>query len=287
MSFGLPGCYRLRGTAITPRELDQLLDELPSVVPLAEVELALAEGRKPPAGAVLTFDDGYREHLDLVAPLLTAKGLEATFYLTSGHHAAAERVHAVDAWYWLLDHAHRPAGVLRLPGGGSVQFRLDRLSGKKDLVRGPAKQLLLESSIEQQQRMVGSLVEAVDVALPADLAKDLYMTRAGWGRLAAMGHRVGAHGLTHQRLTQLTPEAVIAEVATSMALAREPVSFSYPDGAMNDQVVSVLRGAGVVSAVTCEPGRVTRDTFLLRLPRQFVRPDDCHPGVPAGHGGDR
>jgi peptidoglycan/xylan/chitin deacetylase (PgdA/CDA1 family) len=70
MSFGVPDCYRMRGTALTVAELERVLDEAGPIVPLEAVERALNAGETLPAGYVLTFDDGYREHLDVVTPLL-------------------------------------------------------------------------------------------------------------------------------------------------------------------------------------------------------------------------
>jgi peptidoglycan/xylan/chitin deacetylase (PgdA/CDA1 family) len=49
-------------------------------------ELADGGGGPPPPGtAVLTFDDGWRDALTVVAPLLERAGVRATFYVNPGH----------------------------------------------------------------------------------------------------------------------------------------------------------------------------------------------------------
>ena len=103
-SFGLPSCYRLRGTSLTPAEWYRVVEHSQPIVPLADVERALATRGPLPTGSVLTFDDGYREHVDLVAPMLRDLGLSATFYVASGLHGEGRKVAAVDAWYLSLIH---------------------------------------------------------------------------------------------------------------------------------------------------------------------------------------
>ena len=43
-----------------------------------------AEGGPAPAGVLLTFDDGLRDHVDYVLPALQARGLFGLFYVSSG-----------------------------------------------------------------------------------------------------------------------------------------------------------------------------------------------------------
>jgi len=50
----------------------------------AEELLGLGDRPPPPGTAVLTFDDGFRSWLTLVAPLLNRMGVRATFYVCPG-----------------------------------------------------------------------------------------------------------------------------------------------------------------------------------------------------------
>jgi peptidoglycan/xylan/chitin deacetylase (PgdA/CDA1 family) len=87
--------------------------------------------------------------------------------------------------------------------------------------------------------------------------------------------RVGAHSVSHPRLTQVADDALRAEVQGSVDAVRQLgglVAFAYPDGACDERVEAVVRKAGVSSAVTCDPGVVTRGVNLQRLPRRFVLP---------------
>ena len=272
-AFDLPSCYRIRGTALTVDELVRVIEGVGRILPLDAVEQALARGDDPPAGAVLTFDDGYREHLDVVAPLLAERGVSATFYVATGLHGEGADLAAVDAWYWLLDHAVGRVARVPLPGGGEHQGRIDTYEGKAAWVRGEPKAVLLEATAVQQALMLEALAESVECALPYDLAARLYLRTSEWAALVGLGMRVGAHSVSHPWLTRVENDALQTEVNESVDALRwlgGPVAFAYPDGAYDERVVREVRRAAVSSSVTCEQGVVKRGADLMRLPRLFV-----------------
>jgi peptidoglycan/xylan/chitin deacetylase (PgdA/CDA1 family) len=272
-AFDLPSTYRMRGTAITRSELARVVEEAAPILPLDAVELALARGEDPPVGAVLTFDDGYREHLDVVAPLLSACGASATFYVTTGIHGAGTDVAVVDAWYWVLDHATEREARVSLPNGGEFRSPVDTLAGKRAWVGGDPKAALLAATARQQAAMIAELAASAGCSLPADLAARLYLRPNEWSSLVRLGMRIGAHSVRHPRLTQVDDEELHAEVHDSVDAVRSlgtPVAFAYPDGAHDARVVGVTRTSSVSSAVTCEPGVVRRGWDSMRLPRFFV-----------------
>jgi peptidoglycan/xylan/chitin deacetylase (PgdA/CDA1 family) len=235
----------------------------------------LSRGDEPPSGAVVTFDDGYREHLDIVAPLLGARGATGTFYIATGLHGDGGAVAAVDAWYWLLDHAERGAACVPLPNGDAFRGRFDTAEGKAAWVGGHPKAALLAASPADQRRMLDALAESSGAALPSDLAARLYLTAAEWRSLVGLGMRVGAHSVSHPMLTQVGEEELNREVGESVraiAAVCSPVAFAYPDGAFDGGVSAKVRIAGVSSAVTCETGHLVRASDPMRLPRVFVAP---------------
>lgn len=271
-AFGLPSSYRLRGTALTPEELERKLDAAPTILPLTAVEDALLADAEPPPGVVLTFDDGYREHLDVIAPMLRARGASATFYVMTGIHGAGRDVAAVDAWYWILDHARRAELRTQLPDGTRFAARCDTREAKLAWVVGTAKRALLGANAAQQTSMLGELAESADCEIPADLAAQLYMSPTDWRRLVEQGMRVGAHSVTHARLTSLQDQDLEREVAESteaISHLGQPATFAYPDGDLDDRIHARV-AARSVSAVTCVPGTVRVGTDRARLPRMFV-----------------
>jgi len=74
---------------VSPRtfveQLDMIADSGLRVVPLRHLVASLRGGPALPArSAVLTFDDGYADFAATVAPLLAARGLPSTLYVTTG-----------------------------------------------------------------------------------------------------------------------------------------------------------------------------------------------------------
>ncbi|MET7599241.1 MULTISPECIES: polysaccharide deacetylase family protein [unclassified Streptomyces] len=81
---------------VSPRtfveHLDMIADSGLRVIPLRQLVAALLGGPPvPPRSAVLTFDDGYADFASTVAPLLAARGLGSTLYVTTGALSTAGR----------------------------------------------------------------------------------------------------------------------------------------------------------------------------------------------------
>jgi peptidoglycan/xylan/chitin deacetylase (PgdA/CDA1 family) len=70
------------------RQLDLLLDSGRQVVTVSDlVDRVSSHQPSPRALAAITFDDGFKDTLDVAAPMLKERGLTATAYLTTGYLA--------------------------------------------------------------------------------------------------------------------------------------------------------------------------------------------------------
>lgn len=102
------------------------------------------------------------------------------------------------------------------------------------------------------------------------------MTAADVKSLAAAGHEVGAHTVTHPSLPALPAEEVRYEVAESKRFLEELLgqavtSFAYPKGAWNGEIRRAVEAAGYRQAVTTRRGFVAPPLDPLTLPRLAVR----------------
>ncbi len=109
-------------------------------------------------------------------------------------------------------------------------------------------------------------VEAVDRA-----PEDRSMTWAQLHELLRAGHEIGAHSVTHRKLTMLDAAAMQAEVrlckeALERGLGRAVELFCYPAGAYNAAVRRAVAESGYRAACTVAPGanRTGADPFTLR-----------------------
>ncbi|WP_224242054.1 polysaccharide deacetylase family protein [Hyalangium gracile] len=281
-AFGRPSCYRLRGTALTPAEFSRLMDSGP-LRSLEEVLEALETGEQPPPGYVLTFDDGYREWIHHVAPVLEARRAFATFLVCPAFvQEKTAQPHPVDLFYWLLDHARYPRFEFRLLDGTLASGTLESDAGKAAIITGDLKRRVANGLPGEPEETLRLLANALRVEPPAELVQSLYPTEAELRALASAGHLLGGHGTSHRHLTKMDAPGAFAEISASMSwIARlsgtHPVPFAYPDGAFDSETEQLVRAAGATCALTCIPGPVTRECGLFRMPREFITPS--HPWI--------
>ena len=274
-AFGLPNCYRIRGTAWTENEFEHFIQGCVDNIPLDKIELALEETSKIPLGTVITFDDGYKEHKDIVCPILQKYGCTATFYVATGIHASSHKTAPVDAWYWLLDHAIHPNIEIRFPSGNRYTSSLDCLEDKIQWVQGAPKKDFLEACVSEQQEIISLLEKVVQTTLPHDLNEQLYLHPNDWKYLVDQGMRIGAHSISHPRLSQISACERKKEIDCSIDTIEKlcsSVTFAYPDGAYDEAVVAYMKTTRARSSVTCVQGLIQKTTSLHQIPRIFMKP---------------
>jgi peptidoglycan/xylan/chitin deacetylase (PgdA/CDA1 family) len=224
----------------------------------------------------LTFDDGYREWSELVAPSLRAADATATFFVTAGLHRGG-RPHAIDAYYWLLDHAVSAAWEVTLPDGQPAAGDLRTIAGKQALVTSsPIKRAIVTGNAEVQAVVLAAVAAATRCEPPHALAAELYMEETRWRSLALAG-TIGAHGVKHRPWTllddrELRDELLVGREVLVAATGASVEFVAYPDGACDSRVAAATRAAGYRAAVLAGDGEVGD---LFALPRVFRRMRGC------------
>jgi peptidoglycan/xylan/chitin deacetylase (PgdA/CDA1 family) len=235
------------------------------VVSLDEGLRRLSLGKLERPLLAITFDDGYRDNLDLALPVLTELGLPATVFVTTdclehGQPLWPDRVRA--AIYGA------PVGAEILLGDRTATIPADR-SGRIALM----KRVLAHAKTlpgEAREGFLSSLPRPVTNHPAPRLMLDWDEARA----LAAAGVSIGSHTLSHPILTRLDESDARNEIEHSRALierklGRECHWFAYPNGTASDFSdihVAQLVNAGYVGAVTTLRGvnRPGADPFRLR-----------------------
>jgi peptidoglycan/xylan/chitin deacetylase (PgdA/CDA1 family) len=243
-----------------------------NVVPLGPALEALAAGRPlPPRAVALSWDDGYRDGLELVAPLLERFQLPATFFLVPGLLSGEVR-----AWWellgWAFAHSLRPTvswdGRV-LPVGGRA--------GRRSL-RWLGRQLQAHSRAVRDQR-VAELLEQLEPAGELD-DRTLFLDWAGARTLVARGFAVGSHSMHHAILGHEQLDEQRHDLAASRAQLEQrlevPVSlFAYPSGQPGDYDADTVRAvatAGYRHAFTTRAGWNRPTTPVLEAHRILVEP---------------
>lgn len=93
--------------------------------------------------------------------------------------------------------------------------------------------------------------------------------------LPACGISIGAHGMTHRRLSGLSYDDMSSEILRSRDIIRNNINrkvfeFSYPHGAFNKKAVEVLRNNDFTCACSSLHGINGRDADLFALKRTEI-----------------
>ena len=255
---------------LDPATFDAQLDAITRMatpVGWPAVAEALRGGPSLPRDAVLlTFDDGLRDHHDVVLPRLAARGLPAIFFvlareprdgLTDGHRlhvllgtrSAATLHEEVIARLGVADRRRYAAleEAMRRAGPSDPDDIWKRpLQRALAPVAGPILRELVEGSIGPER----------------ELAAALYLDPLQRAELVSAGMTLGGHGVDHVWLDHVGPAAVHGEVRRSAALLAEhgpgPWPFAYPYGGVPRGAATVLRRHGFAAAFTTTSGSTDR-----------------------------
>lgn len=248
----------------------RVLDRIANVVPLEDALHALAGGRPlPPRAVALTFDDGYRDNLELAAPVLRRYGMPATIYLVPGFLSGEQH-----AWWERLGWAI-----------GRARGRRVRLSGH-DLVLGGDGNLAALRAVEtivkrmthdDRMRAVEQLVEDLRPG-GAYRPDELFLDWDAARRLAPAGMTVGSHTLAHAILGRETAADQRADLRESRRLLQRELSaevatLAYPNGTPADYDESTFAAAheaGYSHAVTAWGGPVSAGVQPYEICRTMV-----------------
>lgn len=216
--------------------------------------------------AVLTFDDGYRDNYEHAATILERHGARGTFFVAADFVAGRAPL-----WY---DRAAVAVAVL-------APAELDEAAQRVGVrALGDAKRgaMLVRAWVEALKRVEpaarSALIEAWETRgrAPSLATRFAPMTPAQVGELAARGHEIGAHSLSHAMLPQCSDVELANELERSRAQIAGwcggPVdSFCYPDGAHDERVVAATARAGFRLACTTRAPFGAETLDRLRIPR--------------------
>jgi peptidoglycan/xylan/chitin deacetylase (PgdA/CDA1 family) len=218
--------YLERGTAVRKRTFSAQLAAIASFADVVAEDVALgvcAGAMRLERPAVwLTFDDGYRDALQLSSEVHAA-----TVCVTT---SAARWPLPHDAWYAVLLAAGRSRGGLEL-GHGRFDFDLTTRDGRARLVNGPERRCYLRAPLETREALLLALSQALD-ASPAAVGP--YLDDEGLRSLVRAGWTVGSHGVTHAPYDTITRDQAEGEAARSRehlrAIGLSARTLALPDG---------------------------------------------------------
>ncbi|MDH5648407.1 MAG: polysaccharide deacetylase family protein [Gammaproteobacteria bacterium] len=238
------------------------------VISMTELVGRLESGSVEGDEVVLTFDDGLRNNVTNVYPILHDMNIPATYYV-------CPQLVTDGVWIWNLDVRERLKFIENTSGPKLIDELIERTGGKscsKDRHESIVEWLKTLKP-DQRNELHDLIIRESRNYQPTEYSRtnnDL----ANWDELRKMDSNIitiGSHTSTHPILTTLTEEQLETEIGGSRKLLEEklqrPVDFfSYPNGSNSDAVVDVVK-RHYKSAVLAEYGYVKSDFDLFRLKR--------------------
>jgi len=219
------------------------------VVAIDELRDALERGDPiPPRTVLLTFDDGYRDNLEVVAPILQEYRLPAALYLATGYVTDGENQWA-DQLYVAIRRRRRDH--LDLDGVG--QFDLGRPEAREAAYRAIAQRLLVADrpSREQTLRRISEQLMLDSRSIRQTLTWEEVRRLADQNPLLTLG----VHTADHLDLSSVTVNDAMRQIRRSVVefetrLGRLPRHFSFPYSRSVQEICRRLPELGISTAMT-------------------------------------
>ena len=252
--------------------------------------LSYLEGDATPASedAILTFDDGLRDHYEWVLPELQERNLWGLFFVSGPIKDTLLPVHRIHSMLGRADPKDLAAAL------DDIVDRSDVRDGRIDEFRRMYSQNDSTGSVQRFKRTLNYLVpydrlpgifdeleDRVSGARRID-PTEFYMTRDQVAELSDAGMLVGGHTVSHPVLSRLSTDSQREEIHQSLEFVRDvadpPVrTFAYPYGGtevFTETTIEILQTADCDIAFTTEAGDISPDvlrTTPLTVPRR-----DCN-----------
>jgi len=236
-------------------------------VSLDQVQAALEGGQAlPPRPVLVTFDDAYRNNLEVAKPILEELGIPMTLFAPTGFIGQSQ-------CYWLEELEWRVAWspTVAVPWGRELLWL--RTPAERRWAFGKISKGLMELAPAERQRAW----EEIQRQLPCQDKVVPQEPRLTWEELRTLsqaGAAIGSHGASHSLLPRLPAEEVKRELGDSKRelearLGIRVQAFAYPNGSWDAEVRQLAEQEGYACAFTGQPGTNGRDMdryLLNRIP---------------------
>lgn len=226
----------------------------------------------------LTFDDGYRDNYELALPVLQAFGATATFFIPTGYIDKPQ----LPPWDQVALMVHSTS-QRTIYVNGLFNFEQDIDPNDQQLaVNALTSRYKALRSSEDASAYLTALAQATDYKATSTSNTDLWMTWDMIRELRKAGMDIGGHTVNHPKLSSLTREEQLFEIAGCMdrlhqELGERPDTFAYPfgsDDSFTQDTQSMVAAQGFKYAFSLMGGRVKPGDAVnpYSIPRMAVGP---------------
>lgn len=282
---------RIKGLELAgfERQLDHLSDRFEIVTMEDVISAAAGDHELPGKAALLTFDDGYAEHYDLVFPILHDRGLQGSFFppvapvvdrtlldvnrvhfILASAESSAQLATAIDD---AVAHAGDAEGLSSVADYRAEWAHPNRFDDAETIYVKRMLQTALPEAF--RAKLTGQLFARFVTNDETEFAAELYISSSQALEMVDGGMHLGSHGRSHVWLNHADHQTRVAEVEGSMSFLSDigmPIDdhwvMCYPYGGWDDGLVELLdqRGCSIGLTTRVDTARIGSD-HRLTLPR--------------------
>lgn len=267
----------------------QQFQRLGTVISVDQLLSSLESGEVlPPNSVLLSFDDGYREHFDVVTELLVDAGVTAAFYPPA---LAIERRVLLDVnkVHFLLASTSTDALVRQIDtfvdanqGATDILTKSEyhrtwAIANRWDDAETIYVKRMLQAGLPEESRaeLADALFSKYVTSDSRAFADELYLNVSQLQSMHAAGMHIGSHTVSHRWLNTLSRSEQHAEIVGSLdflkrsqVLPHHGFTIAYPFGGYDQATLDVLDELGCRSAFTVHPRIFDLQTDLIfEIPR--------------------
>lgn len=251
-----------------------LLQRYFNVLPLSKAVDLLYAGLLPSRSICITFDDGYRDNLEIAAPILKELGLPATLFI------ASDFLNIGIMWNDRIIEAVRNTSldIVDLASLGLDVYHLNDVTKRRSTING-LLQRLKYLPIEERDRLTSVICDRLGGGSIGRLMLNPHEVL----EIVKYGFQIGGHTVSHPILASMKAEESALEIGQGKADLEELLQdsigiFAYPNGRPSTDYTSLhvqqVEETGFRAAVTTRTGVATGNDDRYQLPR-FTPWDDA------------
>ncbi len=227
---------------------------------------------------VLTFDDGIKDHIENVLPILKLHNIKGTFFIptkpvTDNWVAPAHKIHFLLSQLGAKNFLKNTENFLseKFPDTAYLEKIPPQVNNRwDDPITAKLKYLIATLPENVKNKLLDALFKNT-FGDERDFSKKFYLSPDEIRALVKEGMEIGAHTHTHRLLSQISAkeqaeEVVLSKRALYGILKKHINVFSYPNGVTTPKFIKTLKDNKFIGAVTVEVGTNAKkmNPFLLR-----------------------
>jgi peptidoglycan/xylan/chitin deacetylase (PgdA/CDA1 family) len=263
--------YRYKDIQQFKKDLEFLLVNYVPITLTDLIKIVKSGGLLPEKAFVLTFDDGFREMSDIVAPILLEKGISATFFINTAFIDNQDMCYQHKASI-LVEYFQKNTFSPK------IMQKVGEIFHKSGLLSFNEKKLLAVNYHERQ--ILDEVAEIIDYDFNDYLLKKKpYLISNQIQELLNQGFTIGAHSINHPLYSSVPLEEQIYQTSQSVRSIKErfgltygAFAFPHTDNGVSKQFFIEIYKDGLVD-VSFGTGGIMEDIFHRNIQRiNFEKP---------------